>query len=252
MKKLMIAAAAAFCGTVFGLESANIVGYMDVAKKSGYNFAGGGSMFVTPGATSYSLAQLAITGPANKNVARMNYIQFMAAGTAAKLDATKSYYYFGGKWYSRTGTSAVTDPEVSDPTSVTVSAGQGFLTCLPFATAKITYNGEVITGTDKAITIEKPTGYNFFIAANPCASEISLSDITITGPGNKNIARMNYIQSFASGTAAKLDALTSPTRQEKFRSRISISSCPFTLSILFSALQRLNSIISGLLRFTQE
>ena len=191
------------------MESANIVGYMDVAKKSGYNFAGGGSMFVTPGATSYSLAQLAITGPANKNVARMNYIQFMAAGTAAKLDATKSYYYFGGKWYSRTGTSAVTDPEVSDPTSVTVSAGQGFLTCLPFATAKITYNGEVITGTDKAITIEKPTGYNFFIAANPCASEISLSDITITGPGNKNIARMNYIQSFAAGTAAKLDATKS-------------------------------------------
>ena len=27
MKKLMIAAAAAFCGTVFGLESANVVGY---------------------------------------------------------------------------------------------------------------------------------------------------------------------------------------------------------------------------------
>ena len=35
MKKLMIAAAAAFCGTVFGLESANIVGYNSVAVKGG-------------------------------------------------------------------------------------------------------------------------------------------------------------------------------------------------------------------------
>ena len=188
------------------MASANVVGYMDVAKKSGYNFAGGGSMFVTPGATSYSLAQLAISGPGNKNIARMNYIQFMAAGNAAKLDATKAYYYFGGKWYSRTGTSVANDPEVEDPTSVTVSAGQGFLTCLPLATAKITYNGEVITGAEKVITVAKPTGYNFFIAANPCAAEISLAEMTITGPGNKNIARMNYIQSFAAGNAAKLDA----------------------------------------------
>ena len=30
MKKLMFAAAAAFCGTVFGLESANVVGYQDI------------------------------------------------------------------------------------------------------------------------------------------------------------------------------------------------------------------------------
>jgi hypothetical protein len=33
MKKLMIAAAAAFCGTVFGLESANTVGYTSVTAK---------------------------------------------------------------------------------------------------------------------------------------------------------------------------------------------------------------------------
>ena len=52
----------------------------------------------------------------------MNYIQFMAAGTAAKLDATKSYYYFGGKWYSRTGTSAVNDPEVTDPSTIKLAS----------------------------------------------------------------------------------------------------------------------------------
>ena len=38
MKKLMFAAAAAFCGTVFALESANIVGYQNRAvEKSGWN-----------------------------------------------------------------------------------------------------------------------------------------------------------------------------------------------------------------------
>ena len=34
MKKLMIAAAAAFCGTVFALESANIVGYQNKATET--------------------------------------------------------------------------------------------------------------------------------------------------------------------------------------------------------------------------
>ena len=34
MKKLMFAAAAAFCGTVFGLESANVVGYQNKATET--------------------------------------------------------------------------------------------------------------------------------------------------------------------------------------------------------------------------
>lgn len=37
MKKLMIAATAAFCGTVFGLESANVVGYQEKGLTFGDN-----------------------------------------------------------------------------------------------------------------------------------------------------------------------------------------------------------------------
>ena len=43
MKKLMFAAAAAFCGTVFALESANVVGYSQ--KTFGRNFNYTCSMF---------------------------------------------------------------------------------------------------------------------------------------------------------------------------------------------------------------
>ena len=209
MKKVMFAAVVAAGIAAFGIESANVVGYYDKAKVSGYNFACYGSMFVKPGVTSYSLADLSITGPGNKNIARMNYIQFFAAGNAAKFDAARSYYYFGGSWFARTGTNVATDPEVADPSAITMDAGVGFLAALPLASAKIRYAGEVISASEKTLVLAKPTGVNFFVANNPSVSDITLADITITGPGNKNIARMNYIQFFAAGNAAKFDAARS-------------------------------------------
>ena len=138
MKKVMFAAVVAAGIAAFGIESANVVGYYDKAKVSGYNFACYGSMFVKPGVTSYSLADLSITGPGNKNIARMNYIQFFAAGNAAKFDAARSYYYFGGSWFARTGTNVATDPEI-DPTTVTIGAGEGFLVAFPLATARLNF-----------------------------------------------------------------------------------------------------------------
>ena len=50
MKKLMIAAAAAFCGTVFALESANVVGYSQ--KTFGRNFNYTCSMFAPVAGTA--------------------------------------------------------------------------------------------------------------------------------------------------------------------------------------------------------
>jgi len=207
MKKVMFAAAVAAGLVAFGdgIESANVVGYVEKAKVSGYNFACYGSMFVKPGTTSYSLADLKITGPANKNIARQNYIQFFAAGTAAKFDSSRSYYYFGGTWYQR-GATAASDVAIADPSTVTMDAGVGFLAALPLAAAKVTYSGEVISADEQKLVLAKPTGVNFFVASNPSVSDITLSQVTITGPANKNIARQNYIQFFAAGTAAKFDA----------------------------------------------
>ena len=111
---------------------------MDKAKVSGYNFACYGSMFVKPGASTYSLADLSITGPGNQNIARMNYIQFFASGNAAKFDSNRSYYYFGGAWYKR-GNVLANDVLVDDPTAVTIGAGEGFLVSFPLATARLNF-----------------------------------------------------------------------------------------------------------------
>ena len=205
MKKVMFAAVVAAGIAAFGIESANVVGYYDKAKVSGYNFACYGSMFVKPGVTSYSLADLSITGPANKNLARQNYIQFFAAGSAAKFDSARTYYYFNGTWYQR-GSSAANDVAIADPSTITMDAGVGFLAYIPQATTKIRYAGEVISASEKTLVLAKPAGVNFFVANNPSVSDITLADITITGPANKNLARQNYIQFFAAGTAAKFDA----------------------------------------------
>ena len=61
MKKLMIAATAAFCGTVFGLESANVVGYQNLETT-----ASGSKMiaptFLTVASSQSTLADLSVTG----------------------------------------------------------------------------------------------------------------------------------------------------------------------------------------------
>ena len=64
MKKLMFAAAAAFCGTVFALESANVVGYMDTtpANSSGYNFIIPTFVDVASGEATYDLNNIKIVG----------------------------------------------------------------------------------------------------------------------------------------------------------------------------------------------
>lgn len=60
MKKLMFAAAAAFCGTVFGLESANVVGYGEADLNLDYT--GVGPMFFSIGEDVVSVQNLKVKG----------------------------------------------------------------------------------------------------------------------------------------------------------------------------------------------
>ena len=64
MKKLMIAAVAAACGSVFALESANVVGYMDTTPKnsSGYNFIIPTFVDVGANEATYDLNNIKIVG----------------------------------------------------------------------------------------------------------------------------------------------------------------------------------------------
>ena len=181
---------------------------MNYDRDETHQFACSGSMFVKPGQKSYNLFDLKISGPTTKGNARNNYLQFYATGIAAKFDKARAYYYFGGKWFVRTGTNFTNDPEASD---FTIDAGTGFLCSFMHATSKILYSGEVVTGgATKTLSVSRNaldsiSGYQFFIANNPSATDITLSDVTITGPTTKGNARNNYLQFFATGIAAKFD-----------------------------------------------
>ena len=58
MKKLMFAVAAAFCGTVFGLESANIVGYTEYKTEAKKKPSFGACFMPLDGSASYKLKDL--------------------------------------------------------------------------------------------------------------------------------------------------------------------------------------------------
>ena len=60
MKKLMIAAAAAVCGSVFALESANVVGYMDVEAPQGDSMRC--PTFTAVGGEGYDLTKITVAG----------------------------------------------------------------------------------------------------------------------------------------------------------------------------------------------
>jgi hypothetical protein len=129
MKKLMFAAAAAFCGTVFALESANVVGYTEVARPAAFQNSCGGSMFTAVGNDSYSLADLTIAGPTTIANARNNYIMFLQSGTAAKIDKNRTYWYWQGIWRVRTGANPAKDPQLTaeEAAAINIAAGEGFM-----------------------------------------------------------------------------------------------------------------------------
>ena len=130
MKRLMIAGIAGLCAAVtFGLESANVVGYTEVARPAAFQNSCGGSMFTAVGNDSYSLADLTITGPATIANARNNYIMFLESGSAAKIDKNRTYWYWQGIWRVRTGANPSKDPQLTaeEAAAISIAAGEGFM-----------------------------------------------------------------------------------------------------------------------------
>ena len=157
------------------------------------------------GSDSYTLADIQIAGPASKANGRNNYIAFMSS-SGMKVDKERSYWWdpVGLKWRVRSGTNFNNDPDVADPKAVVINSGEGFLCCFGHTTTTVTYSGEVLTGTDGIFTISRPAAYQNFVAVNTSGSEISLSQITISGPATKANGRNNYI-AFMSSTGMKVD-----------------------------------------------
>ena len=118
MKKLMIAASAALCATVgFGLESANIVGYMDNNKTvAGLNLLAPG--FVDVGLTSIKLSGLKVTNAEGGEVTTEScFINLIDENG----DTLKTYSWAstgrGDKktWGWKEGTTAIDDSVVFEP-----------------------------------------------------------------------------------------------------------------------------------------
>ena len=79
--------------------------------------------------TEITLADIQISGPTTKSNGRSNYICFMKTGSSQMVDKNRSYWWdpVGLKWRERSGTNFNNDPDVADPTTVKIPAGQGFL-----------------------------------------------------------------------------------------------------------------------------
>ena len=201
------------------VSSANVVGYLGRTRPCQY--ACYGSAFVKPGQIQFSLAELDITWKAtlptqkNQGASRRNFIQFFRTESALNLDASKAYYkcLADGNWYLKDTTqssSTTGDVLVEDPSKITFDAGKGFLCNFSSSDAKITFNGEVITGGEaKKLSVVRPCQY--FVAGNPSAQELTLADIDITWKAtlptqkNQGASRRNCIQFFKTESALNLD-----------------------------------------------
>jgi hypothetical protein len=165
-------------------------------------------MFTAVSGDNYSLADLTISGPATIANARNNYIMFLQAGSAAKIDKSRSYWFWQGQWRVRSGANPNTDPKLTaeEAAAIKINAGEGYMCTFAHNTTKIMYAGQVITGGEnKTFAISRPDGYQNFVACNTSANAINLGQITISGPATIANARNNYIMFLQAGSAAKID-----------------------------------------------
>ena len=209
---------------VFGIESANVVGYVDHLKTNGVKYEPYGCPIITPGAagTTFRLYDMKVVGTLTTATKKSNFIQLFQPSTL-KLDLVRSYYWDPTKTSTVTGetgcwcyknndetTGQVRDAEVPHDTSF--PAGTAFLFNCPTDNKGVglQFAGQVIQPTpdeDGYITISKVIGgsevkYMFF--ANPFPTNISLADMKIAGTLTTATKKSNFIQKFQTATQ-KLD-----------------------------------------------
>ena len=165
MKKLMIAASAAFIATVgFGIESANVVGYAGTALRFGSK--GAGSCFVpVSGEAVINLQDLKVTGYEGDCYGSVSMQELDAYGRS--IDGRKWYWYdakddgyYG--WYN--------DAEEC-PTDITFAPGEGLYVDAPDATYSLQSSGQVPTF-DIAVQLRFGSKH----AVNPTPVTININD----------------------------------------------------------------------------
>lgn len=181
MKKLMFAAAAAFCGTVFGLESANVVGYQN--KDLGENFNYTCPTFQAVSSGSMKLGDIGVN---DSNIFISSKIEFLTSdGANAKVtdpafgEVFESYVYWPAAYTTAnvSGWYLVDDANAEYPKNDRVIAfGEGF--CLTLAAgeegAKLVYSGAVAQE-----STTKELGDNFNYLGNCSPVDITIGDLTV-------------------------------------------------------------------------
>ena len=179
MKKLMFAAAAAFCGTVFALESANIVGYNSTA--------------IAGGKLSCISLQFADVG-GEGDVASLG--KLASAGLTAGIYDTMNtdapcimvyngvgydYYYYISDAFDADGNEVTAWADLNgDEIDVTEDLGTGFWLNVPAATCStgtLTQSGEVSDAATSTINIAA----GLTLAGNPYPAAINMSKVVTTG-----------------------------------------------------------------------
>ena len=175
MKKLMIAAVAVACGSVFALESANIVGYQDYPLAKGYNLYS--PVFESLNETM-SLQELKLKGEA---------ITGGGANFICLLDNDGVFQGSYGWWTPGDGTGAEEgcwfDGDAWSMIEETVGAGQGFYIYSEDEGLSVQSSGSVkLTAYSK----ELAKGYNLVGNCSPAdldIQNIKLVGETVTGGG---------------------------------------------------------------------
>ena len=180
MKKLMIAGVVGLCAAVtFGLESANVVGYQEVATPAGY------SMRVPTFKAligSFKISDIKVTGAlgaGSDSVQKVNadgswgdmYCYLTMDGTGWLEDG----------WYKADQVTPVDDNDI-------IGVGEALFVSAA-SDISFTYSGEVLSGKP---VVSAATGYS--MVGNPTPIQIKISDIKVAGAlgaGSDSIQKVN-------------------------------------------------------------
>ena len=169
MKKLMIAAAAAVCGSVFALESANVVGYMDVEAPQGDSMRC--PTFTAVGGEGYDLTKITVTGG-------FGWGDIVAQTIASSGTWNGEYYWLTEEnafvptgWYKdAVGGEAVAEGDV------VLDKGEAFALHSDNEDLSLMVSGEVKQGT---VALTFPVGDGMLGNARPV--EVDLTKVTVAG-----------------------------------------------------------------------
>ena len=170
MKKLMIAAVAAACGSAFALESANIVGYSQNDFRKKYTLVV--PEFDKVGATGIDLQSITPVGIDMEDYGEGDINIQTFTDSANK---SEQFFWFDAE-VSESGESGWHDSAGEELAEKTFTKGEGFMLYMPTADGKLNISGEV--NLDE-VTI--PCRKKYTLMGNIRPTTVSIQNIVPTG-----------------------------------------------------------------------